>query len=122
MQRFLYNYLIIMVLLGLLLISAVLSGAISDYDTLSQASVVSHLSVAHSADFSLVKTKGGHSYIPLKLSGEPHDHVDVVLDVLNRFEEAHPEWEVTGWQLQKHFFSSGGRTLVGLWIDHRAKE
>lgn len=79
-------------------------------------------------DFSVVKTVGNHSYIPLNIQAEnvgseiPSDHVVEILNVLDAFESAHPELEIIGWSIEKNQPAHGTPGVIfGLWVNHRPK-
>lgn len=81
-------------------------------------------------------TIGNHTYISLYIGGIPHKKVSDILIALQEFEQAHPELEVTSWNIEKHIqnictsppsiYTQGQSELNyyidGLWINHRPRE
>jgi len=73
---------------------------------------------AKTIDLSLGTTVGNHTYLPLNLKGPPDNHVQEILQVLDTFEKAHPELEVTSWSAET---SQQSNFTYGLWVNHRPK-
>ena len=71
---------------------------------------------AKTIDLSFGTTVGNHTYLPLYLNDAPQDCVQEILQVLDFFEKAHPELEVTSWNAE----ASSGFTY-GLWVNHRER-
>ncbi len=68
------------------------------------------------------QTVGNHSYLPISRHEYPHDMSWEVLALLKGFEDRHPDWEVTGWAVEKKQSArDASRELFGLWVDHRPK-
>lgn len=68
-------------------------------------------------------TIGNHTYLPLNIDGDPSQHVQEILLIVDAFEKAHPEWEITSWNLEgAHSTYARLAYTYGIWIDHRPKE
>jgi len=75
-------------------------------------------------DVSKVMTLGNHSWVPLHLRGSPDEHVLEILWALREFEKAHPELEVTSWNLeeyQKTASDGSSDEVLGIWVSHRSR-
>lgn len=72
-------------------------------------------------DFTVVVTRGNHSYVPVDISLFDRDTNAQarVLEILEAFEKNHPELEVTDWKIQT--FNSHN-SILGLWVDHQNRE
>ncbi|MBI2041692.1 MAG: hypothetical protein HYT20_01555 [Candidatus Nealsonbacteria bacterium] len=78
---------------------------------------------AESYNMSVVKTVGNYSYIPFNVDGNPSDHAVKILGALSAFEKAHPEIEITFWQIEKQqraYITSS--YIFGIWVTHRPKK
>jgi hypothetical protein len=68
-----------------------------------------------------VITVGNHSYIPLNIAMDSSTinakNATLILQVVDAFEQKHPEWKITDWRMEKW-----SRFLDGLWIDHEPRE
>lgn len=60
-------------------------------------------------------TQGNHTYIPFYIS-YPREHVSEILEILNKFEEQHPDLKITHWHID-----TGDYTTYGLWVDHEPR-
>ncbi len=73
-------------------------------------------------DMSKVVTLGNSSYIPLNINGTSDEHHHLLLEVLQRFRELHPEWEVelrTITEIPR--YSGANPSVQGIWVDHTPK-
>jgi hypothetical protein len=67
-------------------------------------------------------TVGNHSYLPILVRGTPNDSAFFILDALNAFEQKHPDFQVTGWKVEKDQYGYDNPPYIyGLWIDHKPK-
>lgn len=74
-------------------------------------------------NLSVIKTLGNHSYIPMNVVGCDDECAGIILVVLNQFEKAHPELDVTSWNPVNRSSSYGtSANLSGLWVNHRPRE
>jgi len=74
-------------------------------------------------NFQSVTTIGNHSFIPIRINGNPAGHISEILGLLNAFEEKHPELEITAWKIERDQVAhSSGAFIFGIWIDHRPKK
>ncbi len=75
-------------------------------------------------DASGVMTLGNHSWVPLHLKGSSDEHALTILWALREFEKAHPELEVTSWNLEKNqkTMSENSNEILGLWVNHRPRQ
>lgn len=67
-------------------------------------------------------TVGNHTYLPLNIKGNPNEHVQEILEVLESFEKKYPGLEVISWNIEK--IQSGYVTtayIFGIWVDTRPK-
>ena len=71
---------------------------------------------AKTIDLNLGTTVGNHTYLPLNLKSYPENSVQDILQVLDTFEKAHPEFEVTSWNIEAR-----SNWTYGLWVNHRQK-
>jgi hypothetical protein len=68
-------------------------------------------------------TVGNHSYIYINKDGKPGEKAEMILLLLDSFEKAHPELEVTGWKIDKQPQAYGTPSFIfGMWIDHRPRQ
>lgn len=67
-------------------------------------------------DWNNVVTVDDRSFVPLWIDGYPHDHAQVILAILQKFEAKHPEWEIEHWEIEKQ-----PKAIFGLWIDHKSR-
>jgi len=76
-----------------------------------------------SFDLSVAVTLGNHTYIPLNVKNAmPKDYVEVILELLDTFERAHPELEMISWKVEWHPSTYDLYPYIyGIWIDHRPR-
>jgi hypothetical protein len=68
-------------------------------------------------------TMGNHTWVPINMPGGLDENHPVVLKVLQRFEEEHPELEV--YDVDVHFQQYAHRVshcVLGIWIHHRPRK
>lgn len=70
----------------------------------------------------LAKTVGDHSYIPINQGAMKWEDPELILLALKRFEDTHPNWEITGWKADISRFDNRNDRCYGLFIDHRPKQ
>ncbi len=84
-----------------------------------------------SYDWSVVKTKGNCSYIPLDFSriksdgnhDYPAQHIDDILLIVNAFEEKYSNLEVKFWYIEKEQKAQlVNGVIYGIWVYHKPKE
>ncbi|MDP3770602.1 MAG: hypothetical protein Q8R40_06765 [bacterium] len=70
-----------------------------------------------------VETKGNFSYIPLNLSGTPHENRKYILGALEAFEAQLPFTVVGGPQVDKQQRSPAAVVdwVYGIWVTHKPK-
>jgi len=83
--------------------------------------------IQYSTDIGLTKTLGSYSYIPINRDGHPSYMNILILELLNKFEDANPHLEILEQpRIDKDFASSwGGRDTHqynGIWIRHRPRQ
>ena len=76
----------------------------------------------------LVITQGNHSFIfytgdaPLYVENDERQEVEMMfLSVMDMFEIAHPELEISGWQIQTSIDKEGDLRYHGVWVHHKPK-
>ncbi len=75
-----------------------------------------------SVNLKVATTNGNYTYIPLNTSGRVDQHIGEIMAVLNAFERAHNELDITSWSIEKQ--QSGYLTspyIYGLWVNHRPR-
>lgn len=77
-------------------------------------------------DMSVVVSVGNHSYIPLNFwrqAGVGNDAL-YIMGILNAFEEAHPNLEITNWCLEAtpHTNFIPNFFIFGIWVDHHPRQ
>ncbi|MDO8559350.1 MAG: hypothetical protein Q7R84_03390 [bacterium] len=71
-----------------------------------------------------IVTVGNYSYISLNIHADIiENHAEEVLGALNTFEAAHPELEITNWQIDIRYGSyQTWPYIYGIWVSHRPKK
>ncbi|PIP23918.1 MAG: hypothetical protein COX90_03895 [Candidatus Nealsonbacteria bacterium CG_4_10_14_0_2_um_filter_38_17] len=107
----------ILFVLLVFLIMGGLSGCSSSPSVLTQTTSVKGINLE------LGTTIGNHTYLPINIGGDPSGHVQEILQIVDAFESAHPEWEVTSWSIESKYAGYGVRAYIyGIWINHRSRE
>jgi len=78
--------------------------------------------VAFSFNPLVCRTVGNHSFVYINKDGNPWDNPTRILILLDVFEKAHPELEMTNWHIEKQQGAYITPAWVsGVWIDHKPK-
>ena len=82
----------------------------------------SHQDSVDFVDFDHIVTVGNHSYLSLNFEGNPHEHVELFLNIIQKFEEQFSDLEIVAWRIQRDQSSkSHSARIHGIWIDHKEK-
>lgn len=107
----------------LLLVLFIIGGFASGCGQPNPPGVLTETTSVKTINLELGTTIGNHTYLPVNIDGDPSEHVQEILQIVDAFESAHPEWEVTSWSIEgKHSGYSSGAYVYGIWINHRPKE
>lgn len=65
-----------------------------------------------------VLNEGNNTYIAINISGLPSDNVTLILKIMKKFEDTHPELTVTSWSVQE---GTSSQKVFGIWVHHIPK-
>ncbi len=65
-----------------------------------------------------VLNEGNNTYIAINIVGLPSDNVTLILKIMKKFEDTHPELTVTSWSVLE---GQTTQALHGIWVHHMPK-
>jgi len=75
-----------------------------------------------SFNFDVAITRGNHTYIPINRQGNPHGVATKILELVESFENSHPELSITEFQIEKQQTAHGVSDYIyGIWLHHKPK-
>lgn len=67
-------------------------------------------------------TRGNHTYIPIHRDGGPAEFAEKILELVESFENSHPELSISEFQIEKSQTSPGlSYYIYGIWLHHKPK-
>lgn len=88
-----------------------------------EVGVVSTSKQVSSFDFSKIAISSHVSYIPLNLSGYPHENREVIIQVFEEFRKKYPSLDIRSQQIEyQPLDHSVPSATLGIWVFHEPKK
>lgn len=59
------------------------------------------------------------SYIPINIQDRPSNYVNLIMDILEKFQDEHPSLGIYNWKIKKQQDTKTRYdTIFGIWVDH----